>query len=61
VDVGTRNGRVFLCHESYGLLSQIQSDVEDGTVRIRGALQRCLAYTAWRSTIWARRRSRRCA
>jgi diacylglycerol kinase (ATP) len=44
VDVGTRNGRFFVCHESYGLLSRIQSDVEEGTRRRRGRFGRCLAY-----------------
>jgi diacylglycerol kinase family enzyme len=43
-DVGVRNRRVFLCHESYGLLSDIQSRVESGTVTPRVRWRRHLAY-----------------
>ena len=43
-DVGVRNRRLFLCHESYGLLSDIQSRVESGTVTPRERWRRHLAY-----------------
>jgi diacylglycerol kinase (ATP) len=43
-DVGVRNGNLFLCQESYGLLAQIQQRAEARTARPRSRWQRCLAY-----------------
>jgi diacylglycerol kinase family enzyme len=44
VDVGVRGRRLFLCHESYGFLRDIQSRVEDAGGRPRARWRRHLAY-----------------
>ena len=44
VDVGVRNGELFLCHESFGLLAQIQDRVEASARLPRPGWRRCLAY-----------------
>jgi len=44
VDVGIRNRRLFLCQESYGLLSDIQSRVEESGRQPRSRSRRVLAY-----------------
>jgi diacylglycerol kinase (ATP) len=44
VDVGVRNGELFLCQESYGLLSEIQHRVEESVAQPRARWRRCLAY-----------------
>jgi diacylglycerol kinase family enzyme len=44
VDVGLRNGELFLCQASFGLLSQIQESVEAGRGQPRGRWRRWLAY-----------------
>ena len=43
-DVGMRNGEVFLCQESYGLIADVQEDVEGGGAAPRARWQRSLAY-----------------
>jgi diacylglycerol kinase (ATP) len=43
-DVGTRNGELFLCQESYGLIADVQEDVEAGGAAPRARWQRSLAY-----------------
>jgi diacylglycerol kinase (ATP) len=43
-DVGTRNGELFVCQESYGLLANIQSEVEESAHRTRARWRRALAY-----------------
>jgi diacylglycerol kinase (ATP) len=44
VDVGVRNGQLFLCQESFGLLVDIQSSAEASTDRPRARWRRGLAY-----------------
>jgi diacylglycerol kinase (ATP) len=44
VDVGVRNGELFLCQESFGLLFQIQQQVEASPVQPRARWRRWLAY-----------------
>ncbi|MGH7334825.1 MAG: diacylglycerol/lipid kinase family protein [Candidatus Rokuibacteriota bacterium] len=44
VDVGARNGQLFLCQESFGLLAQIQEGVEAALDRPRARWRRWLAY-----------------
>jgi len=44
VDVGVRNGELFLCQESFGLLSQIQERVEASVRQPRARWRRWLAY-----------------
>jgi diacylglycerol kinase (ATP) len=44
VDVGVRNGELFLCQESFGLLVQIQQETEARAAQPRGRWRRCLAY-----------------
>jgi diacylglycerol kinase (ATP) len=44
VDVGVRNGELFLCQESFGLLSQIQEQAEASTAWPRARWRRWLAY-----------------
>ncbi len=44
VDVGVRNGELFLCQESFGLLVQIQERVEASVRRPRARWRRWLAY-----------------
>jgi diacylglycerol kinase family enzyme len=44
VDVGTRNGELFLCQESYGLIADVQADVEARGAAPRARWQRWLAY-----------------
>jgi diacylglycerol kinase (ATP) len=44
VDVGVRNRRLFLCHESYGLLSDIQNQAESSTAHPRARWRRHVAY-----------------
>jgi diacylglycerol kinase (ATP) len=43
-DVGMRNGELFLCQESYGLIADVQEDVEGGGAAPRARWQRSLAY-----------------
>jgi diacylglycerol kinase family enzyme len=43
-DVGVRNGRLFLCHESFGLLADIQSRVENGPRHSGTRWRRHLSY-----------------
>jgi diacylglycerol kinase family enzyme len=43
-DVGTRNGELFLCQQSYGLIADVQSAVESGAAAPRARWQRWLAY-----------------
>jgi diacylglycerol kinase family enzyme len=45
-DVGLRNGRPFLCQESYGLIADVQEAVEGGAAAPRTRWQRWLAYYA---------------
>jgi diacylglycerol kinase (ATP) len=44
VDVGVRNGELFLCQESFGLLFEIQHRAEASATRPRARWRRCLAY-----------------
>jgi diacylglycerol kinase (ATP) len=44
VDVGTRNGELFLCQQSYGLIAEVQEAVEAGAAAPRTRWQRWLAY-----------------
>jgi diacylglycerol kinase (ATP) len=44
VDVGARNGELFLCQESYGLIADVQEDVEAHGAAPRARWQRWLAY-----------------
>lgn len=44
VDVGVRNGVLFLCQESFGLLSQIQDRAEASPARPRARWRRWLGY-----------------
>lgn len=44
VDVGARNGELFLCQESYGLLSQIQLRAEASAPQPRARWRRWLGY-----------------
>jgi len=44
VDVGLRNGRTFLCQESFGLLDQIQQTTEAVTAMPRARWRRSVAY-----------------
>jgi diacylglycerol kinase (ATP) len=44
VDAGSRHGAVFLCHESFGPLDDIQNEVEHGRGQPRTRLLRWLAY-----------------
>jgi diacylglycerol kinase family enzyme len=43
-DVGTRNGELFLCQQSYGLIADVQEDVEAGGGAPRARWRRWLAY-----------------
>lgn len=43
-DVGARNGELFLCQQSYGLIAEVQELVEGGARQPRGRWQRWLAY-----------------
>ena len=43
-DVGLRNDELFLCEQSYGLIADVQDDVEFRGVRPRARWQRWLAY-----------------
>jgi len=43
-DVGTRNGELFLCQQSYGLIAEVQDQVESGAAAPRARWQRWLAY-----------------
>jgi diacylglycerol kinase (ATP) len=43
-DVGMRNGELFLCQESYGLIAEVQNAVESGAAAPRVRWQRWLAY-----------------
>lgn len=43
-DVGMRNGELFLCQQSYGLIAQVQDEVESGAAAPRARWQRWLAY-----------------
>jgi diacylglycerol kinase (ATP) len=43
-DVGTRNGELFLCQQSYGLIAEVQAEVESGAAVPRARWQRWLAY-----------------
>jgi diacylglycerol kinase (ATP) len=43
-DVGVRNGELFLCQESFGLLSQVQERVEGSHADPRARWRRWLAY-----------------
>jgi len=44
VDAGSRNGELFLCHETYGLIADVQEDVEAHGAAPRARWQRWLAY-----------------
>ena len=44
VDAGTRHGNVFLCHESFGPLDDIQNEVEQGRGQPKTRILRWLAY-----------------
>jgi diacylglycerol kinase (ATP) len=44
VDVGVRNGELFLCQEGFGLLSEIQQRAEASASKPRGRWRRTLAY-----------------
>jgi diacylglycerol kinase (ATP) len=44
VDAGTVNGELFLCHESFGPLEDVQMTVEEGGAVPRSRLRRLLAY-----------------
>lgn len=44
VDVGLRNGELFLCQESFGLLADIQARAEASAARPRSRWRRALAY-----------------
>jgi diacylglycerol kinase (ATP) len=43
-DVGMRNGELFLCHQTYGLISDVQEAVEATAAAPRARWQRWLAY-----------------
>ena len=43
-DVGTRNGELFLCQQSYGLIADVQEAVEGAAAAPRSRLQRWLSY-----------------
>jgi diacylglycerol kinase (ATP) len=43
-DVGLRNGEVFLCQESYGLIADVQQAVESGAAAPKVRWQRWLSY-----------------
>ena len=43
-DVGLRNGEVFLCQQSYGLIADVQDAVESGASAPRARWQRWLSY-----------------
>jgi diacylglycerol kinase family enzyme len=43
-DVGMRNGELFLCHQTYGLISDVQEAVEAEAAAPRARWQRWLAY-----------------
>jgi len=43
-DVGTRNGELFLCQQSYGLIADVQEAVESAAAAPRARWQRWLAY-----------------
>ena len=43
-DVGMRNGELFLCQQSYGLIAEVQEAVEAGAAAPRARWQRWLAY-----------------
>jgi diacylglycerol kinase (ATP) len=43
-DVGLRNGEVFLCQQSYGLIADVQEAVESGAAAPRARWQRWLSY-----------------
>ena len=43
-DVGMRNGELFLCQQSYGLISEVQEAVEGAAAAPRARWQRWLAY-----------------
>ena len=43
-DVGMRNGELFLCHQSYGLIAEVQDAVESAGAAPRVRWQRWLAY-----------------
>jgi diacylglycerol kinase (ATP) len=43
-DVGMRNGELFLCQESYGLIAEVQDAVEAAAAAPRARWQRWLAY-----------------
>jgi diacylglycerol kinase family enzyme len=43
-DVGTRNGELFLCEQSYGLIADVQEAVEGAAAAPRSRWQRWLSY-----------------
>jgi diacylglycerol kinase (ATP) len=43
-DVGTRNGELFLCQQSYGLIAEVQEAVEAGAAAPKTRWQRWLSY-----------------
>ena len=43
-DVGMRNGELFLCQQSYGLIAEVQEAVEGGAAAPKTRWQRWLAY-----------------
>ena len=43
-DVGMRNGELFLCQQSYGLIAEVQEAVEGAAAAPRARWQRWLAY-----------------
>jgi diacylglycerol kinase family enzyme len=44
VDAGTLNGEIFLCHESYGLLEEVQQAVEEAAAPPKPKLVRLFSY-----------------
>jgi diacylglycerol kinase (ATP) len=43
-DCGVRNGELFLCHQSYGFIADVQEAVESGAAAPRARWRRWLAY-----------------
>ena len=60
-DLGARNGELFLCQQSYGLISEVQEAVEGGGAAPRTRWQRWLVLLSRRpSTIFGKRLRRGC-
>ena len=60
VDVGLQNGEPFLCHASFGLLSEVQARVEIGPVPSGPVADAGSSTTGPRCAISERRPWRRC-